>query len=59
MENKITSKEHPKLMPSSPLRDAIVNGTKTIVPYPDVHQKIYYKTIESRINDLKTITSPK
>lgn len=55
-------KKRPKLMPSSPLRDALIKQTKfqpkSIVPYKDVHQKTYYKTIESRINDLRNpITS--
>ena len=46
-------------MPSSPLRDMLMHGGNTIVPFKDVHQKTYYKTIESRINDLRNPVTSK
>lgn len=34
------------LGPSAPLREAIQKNKKTIIPFRDYHNKIYFKTIE-------------
>ena len=37
------------LGPSSPMREALINNRKTIIPFQHYHNKVYFKTIENKI----------
>lgn len=51
-EDIVLDKKHKMLQtlgPSAPMRDAILNDRTTIIPFQDIHNKCYFKTIENII----------